>query len=172
MKAFSLFWFGSLVALSSLRADQIEMQNGDRYHGKVLAMTNSNLILQSEILGSLTLPREKVSQILLGNVAVTRGSNAAPVKSDVKALNRPATTNLLASTNSAATAEAAEQKKLTQQIQDEFLAGADPEAKNKYNEMVNAFLSGKLSLGDIRAQAKSAADQLRSARKDLGEDAG
>ena len=57
-------------------------------------------------------------------------------------------------------------------MQDEFLAGADSEAKSKYNEMVNGFLSGKVTVSDIRAQAKSAAEQLRAARKDLGEDAG
>ena len=67
MKTFPALCLGILLAASSLsRADQIEMQNGDRYNGKVLAMTNATLVLQSEILGTITVPREKVSQINLG----------------------------------------------------------------------------------------------------------
>jgi hypothetical protein len=174
---------GALVslALGAARADQIEMQNGDRYFGKVLAMTNSTLVVQSEILGTISVPREKVLHISLGAVSLTNsafGSGLAgkPMlpsgkKPLVAAAPAPTPTgaNALAAT---ASQESSDQKQLIQQIQDEFLGGADPAAKAKYNEMVNGFLSGKVNLGDIRAQAKAAADQLRAARKDLGEDAG
>ena len=167
------------LALCAALADQIEMQNGDRYFGKVLAMTNSTLVVQSEILGTISVPREKVVQISLGAVSLTNspfgsGLAAKPLlpsgkKPLVAAAPAPAGTNGLAAT---ASRETSDQKQLIQQIQDEFLGGADPAAKAKYNEMVNGFLSGKVNLGDIRAQAKSAADQLRAARKDLGDDAG
>src|SRR5437868_12837237 len=113
MKTFRLLYLGLLLAfVASARADQIEMLNGDRYHGNVLAMTNAKLILQSDILGTLTLPREKVSQILLGNVAVTNATRMLPPKSAVKAQNKPAlvATNLFSATNSPTSAEAAEQK--------------------------------------------------------------
>lgn len=33
-------------------------------------------------------------------------------------------------------------------------------------------MSGKLNMNDLAAQARSAADQLRAARKDLGDEAG
>src|ERR1041385_6045579 len=165
------FW---LFAVSFSHADQIEMQNGDRYNGKLLAMTNSTLVLQSEILGTVTLPREKVSQILMGNAAVTNAAKSVAAKPATALQKKPllATPGGLLATNSSAARESADQKKVIQQVQDDYLAGADADTKSKYNEVVKGFLTGKLSLGDIRAQAKSAADQLRAARKDLGEDAG
>src|SRR5580658_2527920 len=48
------------------RADQIEMQNGDRYSGVVLSMTPDTVLLKSEILGQIKLPRGKISTIALG----------------------------------------------------------------------------------------------------------
>jgi hypothetical protein len=171
--------YGALVslALGAAQADQIEMQNGDRYFGKVMAMTNSTLVVQSEILGTISVPREKVVHISLGAVSLTNsafGSGLAakpllPSGKKPSVAAAPAGPNALAATVSQ---ESSDQKQLIQQIQDELLGGADPAAKAKYNEMVNGFLSGKVNLGDIRAQAKSAADQLRAARKDLGDDAG
>ena len=38
-----------------LGADQVQMQNGDRYSGKVLSMTPATVVLQSEVLGKLSL---------------------------------------------------------------------------------------------------------------------
>ena len=49
---------------------------------------------------------------------------------------------------------------------------AGPEANNKFNEMVSGLMSGRLTVNDIRAEAKSAADQLKELKRDLGEDAG
>jgi hypothetical protein len=178
MKTFPALYFGIVLAASPFaRADQIEMQNGDRYNGKLLAMTNATLVLQSEILGVITIPREKVNQISLGEGVHTNSAkriNSRPAGVQSKAL-LPGTgtaAGVIGATNPPATAASADDKKLMAQVQDQFLAGAGPEAVNKYNNMVNGFLSGQLSLGDIRAQAKSAADQLRAARKDLGEDGG
>ena len=54
----------------------------------------------------------------------------------------------------------------------EFLADAGPEANNKFNAMVGGLLSGRLTVNDIRAEAKSAADQLKELKRDLGEDGG
>src|ERR1700678_3074217 len=49
-----------------LRADQIEMKNGDRYVGTVLSMTADSVVLQSQMLGKVVVPRSKVSLISLG----------------------------------------------------------------------------------------------------------
>src|SRR5712691_661739 len=54
-----------------LRADQVEMQNGDRYAGKVLALNTNTVVLQSDVLGLVNLPREKVANIALGTVMAT-----------------------------------------------------------------------------------------------------
>src|SRR5438270_6973991 len=65
----------AVVALSlgtvQLRADQVEMQNGDRYVGTVLSLGTNTLVLHSEVLGDLTLPRGKVALITLRPGPVT-----------------------------------------------------------------------------------------------------
>jgi hypothetical protein len=58
------------------------------------------------------------------------------------------------------------------QVQAQFLADAGPDANNKFNAMVGGLLSGKLTVEDIRTEAKSAADQLKELKRDLGGDDG
>ena len=57
-------------------------------------------------------------------------------------------------------------------MQKQFLSGAGPEANNKFNELLGGLMSGKLSLDDIRAEAKTAADQLRALKREGGEETG
>ena len=158
-------------ACSQLHADQVEMQNGDRYFGKVLSLTNDTLLLRSEVLGTVRLPREKVARVGLGAAPLT-DLTAMPVLPD-----RDPGAPALAATNSSSDISArlrqlGTNSLLMKQVQSQFLSGADLEAKDKFNELVGGLLSGKLSVSDIRAEAKSAADRLRAARKDLGNDAG
>src|SRR2546425_1927007 len=63
----------SILLLTSfaLIADQIEMQNGDRYFGRLLTFTNDTLVLQSDLLGTVRLPRAKVASVVLGSAAIT-----------------------------------------------------------------------------------------------------
>src|SRR5438105_14266741 len=58
-------------ACFQLSADQIEMQNGDRYVGTVLSLNANTLVLHSEVLGDLTLPRVQVAHISLRPGAAT-----------------------------------------------------------------------------------------------------
>src|SRR5215467_10005670 len=68
-----------------LFADQVEMQHGDRYNGKVISMTNDLMVVQSEVLGTIIFPRAKVAKISLGNGApapvVPHATAATPAKS-------------------------------------------------------------------------------------------
>jgi len=57
------------------------------------------------------------------------------------------------------------------QVREQMLAGS-PEAADKYDEMVNDLMSGKMNMDDLRREAKSSADQLRELKRDLGSDAG
>ena len=61
---------------------------------------------------------------------------------------------------------------LIRQIQKQFLGDAGPEANQKFEELLGGFLSGKLTMDDIRGQAQSAADQLRALKRDGGESPG
>src|ERR1043166_6614833 len=55
-----------------VRADLLEMQNGDDYAGKVLSLGANRVLLESEVLGKVTLPRDKVTSITLGSAAATK----------------------------------------------------------------------------------------------------
>src|SRR5262249_5067212 len=66
------FWFClqrgliavSLVFLLSpcfVRADQVHMQNGDNYYGKIVSLDGDTLVLQSDVLGTIQVPRAKIA---------------------------------------------------------------------------------------------------------------
>src|ERR1035438_4544893 len=151
--------------------DQVEMQNGDRYAGHVLSLNTNTVVLQSEVLGTLRLARSKVAVITLGpgpasnSPALPLPPNAftpppSMARTNVVSNLSPGLLGLSTSTN------------LIQQVQKQFLSGAGPEANNKFNELLGGLMSGKLSVEDIRAEAKTAADQLRAVQRESGEDAG
>ena len=160
-----------LVAPDRLCADQVEMQNGDRYAGQVLSLNTNTIVLQSDVLGTLRLPRARVAAITLGAGSVTNSPPSPSLTNgQVRALtvtpanpapnSSPAFRRLGASTN------------LIQQVQKQFLSSAGPEANNKFNDLLGGLMSGRLSVDDIRAEAKTAADQLRALKREGGEDAG
>jgi len=157
-----------IIACVCVRADQVEMQNGDRYVGHVLSLNADVLVLQNEVLGTVKLPRGKVAHITMGPVAM---AEPAPRASRTNVLPRAP---MVAGTN--ATALSLPQLKTNatsiQQVREQFLGEASPEAKAKFNELAGGLLSGKLTVSDIRAEAKSAAARLRTLKADLGEDAG
>jgi hypothetical protein len=163
--------FALSVAAVWLRADDVRMQNGDRYYGRVLSLDTNTLVLRSDVLGTVRLPRGKVTLITLGSTADTNftreGSvtNAQPGASSVALAN--GTTDLSTSLQ-----QLGANTNFIQQVREQFLGAAGPEANNKFNEMVSGLMSGRLTVSDIRAEAKSAADQLKEPKRDLGEDAG
>ena len=152
-------------------ADQVQMQNGDLYSGKVVSLNADTLVLQSEVAGTLRLPRAKIALLTLG-------TNSTPAARGSALTNRPpavpaaATTNVPPSEMAAALRQLGAHTNLIQRVQAQFLADAGPEANAKFNELMGGLMSGKLSLEDLRAQAQSAATQMHEARKELGDDAG
>jgi len=157
---FALFLF----VAGGLRADQVEMQNGDRYAGKVISMTADTIVLQSDVLGKLTLPRTKVASINLGATAgpsAARTTNqpvaALPALTNTNPYMATALRHLGASTN------------FIEQIRKQFLSEAGPEANNKYDELVAGLFSGKFDMNNLRAEAKAAADQIRTLKSQGGD---
>jgi hypothetical protein len=151
--------------------DQVEMQNGDRYAGHVLSLNTNTVVVQSEVLGTLRLPRSKVAVIILGPGPATN-SPALPLPTNVFTPAASGTTANAVSNLSPALPGLSMSTNLIQQVQKQFLSGAGPEANNKFNELLGGLMSGKLSVEDIRAEAKTAADQLRALQRESGEDAG
>jgi hypothetical protein len=168
-----LGWLLLLLSLGVLRAraDQVEMQNGDRYVGTVLSLNTNTLVLQNEVLGTLRLPRGKVALIRLGSALP---SAAPPVASPTtgQARTPSAARSTAAPDVSPAMRQLGTNTNLIRQIQKQFLGDAGPEANQKFEELLGGFLSGKVTMDDIRVQAQSAADQLRALKRDGGESPG
>lgn len=163
-------WF---AAGSALRADVLEMQNGDRYSGKVLALTADTVVLNSEILGKINVPRNQVASLIFGtNAAAAKAArNPAPPVST----NPPSTTSSNALDNlnldlSAALRQLGGNTNFIGQIRQLMFAGS-PEAAGKFDEMVGGLFNGQLNLNDLRRQAESSAAQLRELKPDLGPEA-
>lgn len=160
---------------ATLRADQIVMQNGDTLYGKVLAMTTNTLVLEDENLGTVTLPRAKVSALVFGVAAAKPSSSAAPQLNVVSLYQRPKTT--AAQTNSDSDLAAMlrgvrEHTNLIEQVEGQVLGSASPEAVNKFNQLLDGLSSGQIDMNGLRAQAQSAADELKQYKKDLGPEFG
>jgi len=136
------------------RADVVECDNGDRYHGKVLSMDEKKVTLQNEITGTLQIPRARIVTLSFR---------------EKSALTAPAKT---VNTNSAAVRPGAitfDQNAL-QKVQNQMLAGATPEANQMFNEMVQGLMNGQMDVADIRNKAQSTLQELRSLQKELGDD--
>ncbi len=159
------------AAAGLLLADQVELQNGDRYAGHVLSLNSNTVVLQSDVLGTLRLPRSKVGVITLDSRPATNSpalpAQANPERSAPSPAPATATSNL-----HPALRQLGVSTNLIQQIQKQFLSGAGPEANTKFNELLGGLLSGKLTVDDIRAEARAAADQFRALQRETGEDAG
>ena len=159
------------AAAGRLSADQVELQNGDRYVGHVLSLNSNAVVMQSEVLGTLRLPRSKVAVITLGPGSTTN-SLGLPLAATAQTPPLSAAPTNAASNPSPALSGLSTSTNLIQQVQKQFLSGAGPEANAKFNELLGGLMSGKLSVDDIRAEAKSAVDQLRTLQRESGEDAG
>jgi len=156
------------VAISS-RADSVVMQNGDHYNGKVLTVTASNLVFQSEILGPVLLPRGKVATVSFGTNAA-RIPAATKELPSVSAKPSPSERSKTNGELSAVLRQLGSHTNLIQKVQEQFLGAASPEASAKFSEMLNDLTSGKMTIADLRAQAKDVANQLRALQRESGED--
>lgn len=162
-----------LTVAPGLRADVLEMQNGDRYSGKVMSVSPDAVVLKSEVLGKITVPRNQVVNLSFGTNAIApeaTGNPAQPTSTNIPTATAPA---ILANTNvdlSAAFRQLGANTNFVGQIRQQMLAG-NPEAARTYDEMVNGLLSGQLNVSDVRRQAQAAAAQLRELKRQLGPEA-
>jgi hypothetical protein len=146
-----------LISIPVARGDQIVLQNGDRVSGSVVSMTPDTVILQSDLLGQVKLPRNKISAINLGSsIVMAPPAPAATNSAQPTAAGTNVFEQLGANTN------------LVRQIRQQFLADAGPQANDKFDELMGGLMSGKMDINGLRAEAKNAADQLRAMKKDMG----
>jgi hypothetical protein len=172
----------ALAAVLPLKADMVELTNGDHYRGKVVSMDANTIEFLSEIQGKVHLPRNKVAQITFGEaaakpVARTNAPAATAPSIILSGTNAPAATT---ASPGAVSAEAVVeqmrqqgvQPQLINQVQEQIFGKASPEASAKFEEIMNGLMSGKISVQDLRGQAQTAIQQARDAKKELGGDAG
>ena len=145
---------GLLLIVFPLGADVVECDNGDRYHGKVLSMDDEKVVLKNDITGTLNIPRARIVSLSFRDQATTRPASAGAAN--------PAAVGPAAKKLEAASA--------IQQVQNEYLATATPQANQMYNEMVQALMSGQMNMADLRNKAQTTLQELRSLQKELGDD--
>lgn len=158
----SLLCAVALLGLPAGAADEVLMQNGDRYSGRILSLNSNVLVLQSETLGQVKLPRSEVAGLSLNTPNARAAAKAASTA------KRPGSTNDLDSVF----IQLGRSTNLVNDVQKGLLSDANPEATRQFNSMVKGLLTGRLSVEDIRAQAATTASQLREIRGELGEEAG
>ena len=143
-----------VISVLRVQADIVECENGDRYNGKVVLVDEHSVKLTNEITGLLTIPRAKVSTISFGKAKAARTPASAGVSTNIVLPGAPLKFDANA----------------IQQVQNQILGDAGPEATLMYLEMLRILMSGKMDLGDLRNQAQSALKDLKELQKDLGDD--
>ena len=145
-----------------LKGDQLEMSNGDRYVGNVISVTQSNVTFQSEIQGRMNLSRDKVARVSFGEAAAR-----TPAVAPTVAPSKPKTNDVIKPLP-----KLDFDSKSLSQVQQDLLSTASPEARRQFNETVKGLMIGKLSIDDIRAQARNSVKEIKAAREELGEEGG
>jgi hypothetical protein len=83
--ALGLLFGGANTA--SLRAEIVKLANGDTIHAKVVSIDDKQVVLESEILGRITLPREKVAAVVFGDAALPADAPAGTAPGGVAPTN-------------------------------------------------------------------------------------
>jgi hypothetical protein len=178
---------GALFAVASFaKADVLELVNGDYYSGTVVSMSRTNIEFKSEMLGKMSLPRNKVQRITLQDPAGISGP-AHPAAASGAA---NATVVVPGTGGTAATAESANSSSpqrdailrqmtkqgidsdIMDQVRESMFDKPDPKVTSKFEDMMGGYMTGKLSVNDIRAQAQDAVAQIKAMQSDGSDAAG
>ena len=154
------------------RADVLELTNGDHYTGTIISVTRTNVEFKSEIQGLLKLPRDKVAVMTLQNPSTAKPMPAViqPVSS-APTLVQSNSPSLPAGQETAMVEQMRKQgvdPKIVSQVQEQILGKSSPEATQKFNELLNGYMTGKISVDDIRNQARNAVQDIQNVKKELG----
>ena len=160
---FILTWLQTIVSY----AETIHLINGDQIKARVISLDENHLSIQSEILGLLSIPRTKVARIDF--IIQTHASNAASPQDRLLApnshrapgkLNMPGALNGAGSTN------------LIQQVQQQMLTTAGPEANEMYQDLVQGVVSGQINVPQLKTMAEDTVQQIEELQAELGDDVG
>lgn len=186
-----------LGGLSALRADSIQLVNGDVIQGDVKSLDDKHVVLSSEILGELRIDRSKLQAIQFGEgrpafaplqaQAQPTTGEAPAASSAVPAPGKPASTpeELFEQLTGRSVPRADETGQSVQdvirQLQSGGLSGnvmkevqgafpllAVPEVQQHFQSTLKGLMTGQVGIEDIRKQAIEARDSLLELKEDLG----
>jgi hypothetical protein len=157
------------VITPGLLADQVEMQNGDRLSGKVLSVSADTVVLKSDVLGKINVPRKNIAALAFGTnvVAATAPAKTPRVPAPAPSSAAASSTALLETNADFAAAfhSPGADTNVIRQVREQMLAG-NPAAAAKFDELADGLMSGKLNMDDLRREAKASADQLRELKRE------
>ncbi|HEX4646775.1 MAG TPA: hypothetical protein VH598_14320 [Verrucomicrobiae bacterium] len=158
--------------LFQARADVLELTNGDHYTGTIISVTRTNVEFKSEIQGLLKLPRDKVAVMTLHNSSVPKPgaaiSQPAPPAPTLIQTNTPSPVTGQGNAMLEQMRRQGVDPKIVSQVQEQILGKSSPEATQKFNELLSGYMTGKISVDDIRSQARNAVQDIQNAKKELG----
>jgi hypothetical protein len=179
-------WLAAATVLSA-RADTLELVNGDHYQGTIVSVNQTNVEFQSDILGRITLPRDKVASMTLREAELPKAATNT-ITSPTALTAAPAIgpslimqgTNRVSSETASAPGDAVLQQMrqqgidpgLVSAVQQQVFGQGNPAAAQKFNELMDGLMDGSLSIADIRSQAQQSIQQIKDARQQLGPDVG
>ena len=139
-------FLAAVGAFGPATADEVRLVNGDEINGTVTALTQTELTLQSENFGTLTIPRDKVRLIGLGAEGLPEPPAAASV---------PATGPMSGGLPGGLSGQALQQ-----------MLG-DPAVQQQFGGLLGEALGGR-SLSEVQGDLQDSRRQL----KELGDDIG
>lgn len=155
--------FSCGLAASAVRADTVQLVNGDTVSGQVVAMDAKQLKLTSKLLGNLSIEREKIRAIFFGDAPPASMGRPEEAKQPPGGASPEDVVRQLR--------QQGLDESVRSQLQREFpLLGASG-PQQYFNDTISGLISGKLSLQDIRKDAINARTQLLDLQKDLGPEA-
>jgi hypothetical protein len=153
-----------LLATARMRADSIELANGDVLNGRVVGLDEKELRLESAIHGKLSIPRAKIVAITFGDrkpVAAAPAVGTAKMAAPGKELTADDVLKQLAAAGNGG--NAGDLQKLLPLL-------ATPEASKYFNSTLKGLQTGSMNVQDIRRDAIRARDEFKKATKGLGPD--
>src|SRR5262245_11548653 len=122
-------------------ADSVQLSNGDRLTGKVVAVDDKTITIETEALGKVSIKKSFVQSVAFGEAA----------SKDIK--------------------RGGIDPQLIKDVQKQVPELAAPEAAALFGKMAEDYVSGKLSERDLRREAMHIHNEFKQVAKDLGPEA-
>jgi hypothetical protein len=175
----------SLLGANFVRADYVELVNGDLIHGEVVSLDDQELRLMSNIHGAVIIARDKVAGIGFGDRRPPRpADDAARVGTRTRAAGGRIVAGDGANVTATVPVAPLPAQDIVRQLRAQGLSAEnvaelqkaipmlkDPGAKRYFDDTVKGLVEGDLNVEDIRKQAIRARDEYQKSIKGLGPDA-